>query len=268
MSTALIMESVTKTYRLGKINSGYLFTEVQQAVDNTLLCLRGRPVKKGPPGKVVHALDGIFLEAAEGEAVGIVGPNGSGKSTLLRLCAGITLPSEGRILLHGRVASLLDIGVGFQSDLSARENIFLNGAILGMTRREILAAFDDIVAFSGIGRFLDTPVKRFSTGMYIRLAFSIAIHCVADILLIDEILAAADRCFLDQCRDKLIGYIAQGKTILLVSHNLDTIEGLCGRTVLLDRGCIAMEGPTPQVLDRYRKMVLPVRNDDYGSDNG
>jgi lipopolysaccharide transport system ATP-binding protein len=190
---------------------------------------------------------------ASGEAVGVVGRNGSGKSTLLKLISGVTLPTTGEIEVRGRLVSLLDIGTGFSGDLSARENIFLNGAILGMKRREIIERFDTIVEFSGIGRFLDTPVKRFSSGMYIRLGFAIAIHCAADIMLIDEVLAAADRKFLEQCRDRLRERVAEGVALVVVSHNLHTIRDLCSRAILLDKGAVAAEGSTAVVLSRYRK---------------
>lgn len=252
MQTAISIDGLSKQYRLGKIGSGYLYLEMQEAFRR----LAGRLTGKRTPRAVsnrVDALDNVTLAVAPGESVGIVGRNGSGKSTLLKLLSGVTLPSSGTVEITGRVAPLLDIGIGFEGDLPARENIFLNGAVLGMTRDEIRRSFDAIVAFSGIARFLDTPVKRFSAGMYIRLAFSIAIHCVADILLVDEILAAADRSFLEQCRARLKELTASGTTLLIVSHNLRTIKELCPRTVLLANGTVAADGQTEPVLELYRR---------------
>ncbi|MBN1575388.1 MAG: ABC transporter ATP-binding protein [Chitinispirillaceae bacterium] len=251
MSNAISIDGVSKQYRLGKIGSGYLFQELHGAVRCLSALLSGKRLTQTTTDRV-NALDNVSLTVAEGEAVGIIGRNGSGKSTLLKLLAGVTLPSTGAITTAGRAASLLDIGIGFQDDLSARENIFLNGAILGMTRRELMHRFDDIVSFSGIERFIGTPVKRFSSGMYIRLAFSIAIHCTADILLIDEVLAVADRSFIGQCRRRLKELSEAGTTLLIVSHNLPTIRDLCSRTVLLEGGRVAADDETARVLDLYR----------------
>lgn len=252
MNSAVRIQEVSKTYRLGKIGSRYFFREMQSLYQTLIDRMSGKSGNKQTTNNHLPALDTISLDVSRGETVGIIGRNGSGKSTLLKLLSGITLPSSGTIALHGRVASLLDIGTGFQGDLSARENIFLNGAILGMSRKELLNQFDSIVSFSGVRRFLDTPVKRFSSGMYIRLAFSIAIHCISDILLIDEILSAADRQFLEQCRSKLRGFAANGKTIIIVSHNLKTIRELCPRTLLLAKGKIIADGNTEEVLALYR----------------
>jgi lipopolysaccharide transport system ATP-binding protein len=252
MAAMIALSGVSKQYRLGKIGAGYFYLELSQFFRQLSDHIRQRNVAAKQPFPQVCALDNISLTVSKGETVGIIGHNGSGKSTLLKLLAGVTLPSTGTIELAGRVVSLLDIGIGFQSDLSARENIFLNGAILGMSRSELRRKFDDILAFSGLGRFLDTPIKRFSSGMYIRLAFSIAINCVADVLLIDEILSVADRRFLEQCRKKLKEYAASGTTMLIASHNLRTIQDLCPRTVLLSGGKLVADGETQQVLKLYR----------------
>jgi lipopolysaccharide transport system ATP-binding protein len=248
----ITLGGVSKHYQLGKIGIGYFYREIEQLFRPVSDCFHQKRVAAKQPFPPVLALDNISLIVSKGEIVGIIGRNGSGKSTLLKLLAGVTLPSEGVIERRGRVVSLLDIGVGFQSDLSARENIFLNGAILGMNRSELRKRFDAIVAFSGIERFLDTPIKRFSSGMYIRLAFSIAINCIADVLIIDEILSVADRHFLEQCRAKLKEYAAAGTTILIVSHNLHTIRDLCPRTILLSGGKVVADGETEKVINFYR----------------
>lgn len=248
MTNAITVDHLTKQYYIGKYDSGYLFHELR-----AFLRFFNRIKKPDYSDRSITALHDLSYSIPHGQSVGIIGPNGSGKSTLLRILAGITLPTKGKVTIHGRVASLLDIGTGFQSDLSARENIFLNGAILGMNRRLIHEQFDAIVEFSGMKRFLDTPVKRFSSGMYIRLAFSIAIHCVADILLIDEILAAADQRFLEKCRKKLIGYQREGKTIVIVSHNMATIRELCSEVILLKNGAIVTSGTPDKIIAPYEK---------------
>jgi lipopolysaccharide transport system ATP-binding protein len=249
MVSAIKINKVTKRYCLGKIGSGYFYRDVKHFFRKVF---SGKSGFDNEEDRTINALNNITLDIAPGESVGIIGRNGSGKSTLLKLLAGVTLPSNGTIEIDGRVASLLDIGTGFQGDLSGRENIYLNGAILGMSRDELRSRFDDIVVFSGIDRYLDTPVKRYSTGMYIRLAFSIAIHCVADILLVDEILAAADRQFLISCREKLRELTKSNTTLLIVSHNLKTIRELCSRTILIAEGNIIADGKTDDVLTLYR----------------
>jgi len=182
------------------------------------------------------ALKDVSFEVEQGEVTGIIGRNGAGKSTLLKILSRITEPTEGRVTLRGRVASLLEVGTGFHPELTGRENIFLNGAILGMTRAEIARKFDEIVAFAGTERFLDTPVKRYSSGMYVRLAFAVAAHIEPEILVIDEVLAVGDAEFQKKCLGK-IGEVARGgRTVLFVSHQLATVENLCRSAVLLDRG--------------------------------
>ncbi len=198
------------------------------------------------------ALRNVSLEINKGDIVGIIGSNGAGKSTLLKILTGITPPTEGEIIMHGRVASLLEVGTGFHPELTGRENIFLNGAILGMTKKEIAHKFDEIVAFAGINKFLDTPVKYYSSGMYVRLAFSVAAHMEPDILLVDEVLAVGDAEFQKKCLGKMKEVTGtSGRTILFVSHNMAAIQSLCKKSVLLEKGQIKMFGNTADVVDYY-----------------
>ena len=219
------------------------------------------------------ALRDLDLEVGRGEMVGIIGRNGAGKSTLLKLLSRITEPSGGSIRLRGRVASLLEVGTGFHPELTGRENIFLNGAILGMSRREIKSRFDEIVDFSEVEKFLDTPVKRYSSGMYVRLAFAVAAHLEPEILIVDEVLAVGDAEFQKKCIGKMEDASArQGRTVLLVSHQMPTIQNLCSRCVLMDRGRIVADGATSEVVNAYMthgaslaKLPLHKRKDRSGS---
>jgi lipopolysaccharide transport system ATP-binding protein len=198
------------------------------------------------------ALKGVSFEIKPGEAVGIIGRNGAGKSTLLKLLSRITEPSEGRIRLRGRVASLLEVGTGFHPELTGRENIFLNGAILGMKRVEIKKKFDDIVAFAEVEKFLDTPVKRYSSGMYMRLAFAVAAHLEPEILIVDEVLAVGDAQFQKKCLGKMQDVSGKdGRTVIFVSHNIGAINQLCGQAILLSQGQIVCSGETAKVTGRY-----------------
>ncbi|HVY72528.1 MAG TPA: polysaccharide ABC transporter ATP-binding protein [Candidatus Paceibacterota bacterium] len=198
------------------------------------------------------ALRDVNFEVHKGEVIGIIGSNGAGKSTLLKILSRITAPTEGEIVLRGRVGSLLEVGTGFHPELTGRENIFLNGAILGMTRQEIARKFDEIVAFAGIEQFLDTPVKRYSSGMYVRLAFSVAAHMEPDILIVDEVLAVGDAEFQKKCLGKMEEVTQkEGRTIIFVSHNLEAIASLCNRCVLLQKGTVARVGPSQEVIDYY-----------------
>jgi lipopolysaccharide transport system ATP-binding protein len=198
------------------------------------------------------ALKNVNLSIEPGETVGIIGANGAGKSTLLKILSGITPPTEGEIRIHGKIASLLEVGTGFHPELTGRENIFLNGAILGMPKKEIERKFDQIVEFSGIEKFLDTPVKRYSSGMYVRLAFSVAAHLESDILLVDEVLAVGDAEFQKKCLGKMDEVTQNNnRTILFVSHNMDAISRLCKKTILLDHGTVIHYGPTQEVIEKY-----------------
>lgn len=198
------------------------------------------------------ALRGVSVEISKGDIVGIIGRNGAGKSTLLKILTGITPPTEGEITMNGRVASLLEVGTGFHPELTGRENIFLNGAILGMTKKEIVKKFDEIVAFSGVEQFLDTPVKYYSSGMYVRLAFSVAAHMEPDILLVDEVLAVGDAEFQKKCLGKMEEVTKEeGRTILFVSHNMSAIQRLCPKTIWLEKGKVREFGKTEEVINHY-----------------
>jgi lipopolysaccharide transport system ATP-binding protein len=201
------------------------------------------------------ALQNVSFEIAQGEVVGIIGRNGAGKSTLLKILSRITEPTEGRVLLRGRVSSLLEVGTGFHPELTGRENVFLNGAILGMGRQEIRRKFDEIVAFADIEKFLDTPVKRYSSGMYVRLAFAVAAHLEPEILIIDEVLAVGDAAFQRKCLGKMGEVAKGGRTVLFVSHNMATISALCSRAVMLRDGCLVASGPVEEVVQGYLAAV-------------
>lgn len=197
------------------------------------------------------ALKDVSFEVRRGEVVGIIGRNGAGKSTLLKILSRITEPTAGRVELRGRVASLLEVGTGFHPELTGRENIFLNGAILGMSRAEIRKKFDEIVAFAEVEKFLDTPVKRYSSGMYVRLAFAVAAHLEPEILVVDEVLAVGDASFQKKCLGKMQDVSRGGRTVLFVSHNMRTVRSLCSKAVLLERGRIAFSGGVDAVINRY-----------------
>lgn len=214
--------------------------------------VHGRPIIEGDELEEVWALRGVSFEVRRGEVVGIIGRNGAGKSTLLKILSRITDPSEGRVSIKGRVASLLEVGTGFHPELTGRENIFLNGAILGMARAEIKRKFDEIVAFAEVEKFLDTPVKRFSSGMYVRLAFAVAAHLEPEILIVDEVLAVGDAQFQKKCLGKMDAVAKQeGRTVLFVSHNMAAVKTLCSRVILLDRGTVKLQGNPDTVANRY-----------------
>ena len=246
---------VKKEYRLGAIGGTTLNAELQ----SFLARLRGKedPNKKigtreGKAGERFLALDGVSFTVAPGEAVGIIGHNGAGKSTLLKLISRVTAPSEGEIRLRGRVASMLEVGTGFHPELTGRENVYLNGAILGMTKREIDAKFDEIVDFAEMRQFIDTPVKRYSSGMYVKLAFSVAAHLDSEIMIMDEVLAVGDAKFQNKCLGKMSDEAGTGqRAILYVSHNMATIQRLCTRVIVLDHGKVVYDGDTPGGIARY-----------------
>ncbi|WP_462327765.1 ABC transporter ATP-binding protein [Desulfobaculum sp.] len=261
---AVRVEGLAKRYRLGVVNTGWLFRDIQS--------WWARRTGRDDPAAVVHesgleraaprsghiwALRGVDLDVGKGEVLGIVGRNGAGKSTLLKILTRVTLPTQGHVKLRGRVASMLEVGTGFHPELTGRENIFLNGAILGMRRAEIAAKFSEIVDFSGVGRFVDTPVKRYSSGMYVRLAFAVAAHLESDIMLVDEVLAVGDAAFQKRCLGKMGDVAGQGRTVLFVSHNMAAVRSLCSRTIVLEDGRVAFDGDTASAVDHY----LGVRGD-------
>jgi lipopolysaccharide transport system ATP-binding protein len=211
------------------------------------------------------ALRDISFEIEQGSVVGLIGRNGSGKSTLLKILSRITPPTEGRAAFKGRVGSLLEVGTGFHQELTGRENIYLNGAILGMTRTEVTQAFDDIVEFSGVSQFLDTPVKRYSTGMYVRLAFAVAAHLSSDILLIDEVLAVGDAAFQKRSLGMMRGAADSGRTVVFVSHQMSAVAALCDRALVLDRGDLVFSGETSEAIERYIASYAPSPTDDVAS---
>jgi homopolymeric O-antigen transport system ATP-binding protein len=218
--------------------------------------VRGRGVSPGSITEEFWALRDVNFEVTRGEVVGVIGRNGAGKSTLLKILSRITEPSEGRVTIEGRVASLLEVGTGFHPELTGRENIFLNGAVLGMTRAEIRRKFDQIVAFAEVERFLDTPVKRYSSGMYVRLAFAVAAHLDPEIIIIDEVLAVGDAEFQRKCLGKMSEIAGAGRTVLFVSHNMAAVQTLCPRTIYLASGVVAGNGVTTEIISRYLESPL------------
>jgi len=255
---AIKAEGLGKRYRIGAVREPYytLRDAIVGAVKAParLLSRLGR----GGERDTIWALKDVSFEVKRGEVVGVIGRNGAGKSTLLKVLSRITKPTEGRAEILGRVGSLLEVGTGFHPELTGRENIFLNGSILGMKRREIKARFDEIVAFAEVEKFIDTPVKRYSSGMQVRLAFAVAAHLEPEILLVDEVLAVGDAAFQKKCLGKMGDVAREGRTVVVVSHNMATIEGLCKRCVLLDRGRLAGEGESAEVVQRYlNAMDLP-----------
>ncbi|HKQ50747.1 MAG TPA: ABC transporter ATP-binding protein [Pyrinomonadaceae bacterium] len=252
MQPIIRAENLKKRYRLGvgRVRYGTLREAVTERLRSTL-GRRGHQAED-----TFWALNGVDFEIRPGEVVGIIGRNGAGKSTLLKILSRITEPTEGRVEVYGRVGSLLEVGTGFHQELTGRENIYLNGSILGMSRKEIESKFDQIVAFSEIGKFLDTPVKRYSSGMYVRLAFAVAAHLEPEILLVDEVLAVGDASFQRKCLDKMKDVGQHGRTVLFVSHNMPAITRLCDRTILLDEGRILADGPSHQVVGTYLKSGL------------
>jgi lipopolysaccharide transport system ATP-binding protein len=239
---------VSKRYQLGQIGMTSFRDELERLTGRFR---RGRKIPSTPTGEF-WALKDIAFDIMPGEIVGIIGRNGAGKSTLLKILSRITEPTTGEITLHGRVGSLLEVGTGFHPDLSGRQNIFLNGAILGMSRAEVSAKFDEIVAFAEIDQFIDTPVKRYSSGMYVRLAFAIAAHLEPEILIIDEVLAVGDAAFQRKCLGKMESVSRlDGRTVLFVSHNMAAVSQLTTRAVVLKAGQVQFAGPTSQAIDRY-----------------
>ncbi len=257
--SAIIVEGLSKQYRLGgpAAQGGSLREALMQAMWAPVQ--RWRALQHGPGAgrDSFWALQDVSFEVERGSVVGIVGRNGAGKSTLLKIVSRITEPTRGQVRLRGRVASLLEVGTGFHPELTGRENIYLNGAILGMRKSEITRKFDQIVAFAEVDRFLDTPVKRYSSGMYVRLAFAVAAHLDPDILLVDEVLAVGDAAFQEKCLGR-IQKVSQGegRTVLFVSHNMGAVARLCDRAIWLDAGSLCADGPAQDVVKRYLALNL------------
>ncbi len=243
--------NLSKCYRLGAIG----VTTLRESLHAWYARKRGNAEGDG---QGFWALRDVSFEVQAGEVVGIIGSNGAGKSTLLKILSRITEPTSGRAVLRGRVASLLEVGTGFHPDLTGRENIFLNGAILGMTRAEIRRKFDEIVAFADVQKFIDTPVKRYSSGMYVRLAFAVAAHLEPEILIVDEVLAVGDTIFQEKCMGKMKeASMSQGRTVLFVSHNIGAVQTLCKSSVLLDGGRVVFSGDTQEAVSLYLKKTRP-----------
>lgn len=263
MSDIIItVENLSKRYMIHhQLNRGEGFRHVLQekltAPFRALLSRkeegRGKREEGGRGTEEFWALKNVSFEVKQGEVVGIIGRNGAGKSTLLKVLSRITEPSEGRVRLRGRVASLLEVGTGFHPELTGRENIFLNGSILGMSKEEIRRKFDEIVAFSEVEKFLDTPVKRYSSGMYVRLAFAVAAHLEPEILIVDEVLAVGDAEFQKKCLGKMQNVARGGKTVMFVSHNLDSVMRLCSAAIWMDRGRLRTVGNVTEIVNSYQQ---------------
>ena len=255
MTPIIKIESLSKKYHLGQTHTDLL----SEKIGNNLRALY-KKIRKGnsfdvrktlTSENIIWALKDVNLEIHEGEVVGIIGRNGAGKSTLLKILSRITEPTTGRITIEGRIGSLLEVGTGFHQELTGRENIFLNGAMLGMTKAEISRKFDGIVSFSDIEKFLDTPVKRYSSGMYVRLAFAVAAHLEPEILVVDEVLSVGDAAFQKKCLGKMQDISAGGRTVLFVSHNMTAVRELCNRAIWLDGGCVVNAGDTNAIVGQY-----------------
>lgn len=259
MSTVISIENIWKEYRLGVIGHGTLTKDLQswwarvrgkedpnRRLDE-LMKLQDSQVE----GDHFWALRNIYLDVKDGELLGIIGRNGAGKSTLLKILSRVTAPTLGNIKVKGRIASLLEVGTGFHPELTGRENIFLNGAILGMSKQEVANKLDEIIDFSGVEKYVDTPVKRYSSGMYVRLAFAVAAHLEPEILIVDEVLAVGDAEFQEKCIGKMSDVSRSGRTVLFVSHNMASIKELCNRAVLVEKGRLTKEGMPDEIVRSY-----------------
>lgn len=258
-NTVISVENLSKTYRLGVIGTGTFFGDLNRWWARKL----GKPDPYAKIGEVDHgnrfgetirALDNVSFALQQGEALGIIGRNGAGKSTLLKILSRVTAPTSGEVKVKGRIASLLEVGTGFHPELTGRENIYLNGAILGMSRAEVNRKLDEIVDFSGVEKFIDTPVKRYSSGMYVRLAFAVAAHLEPEILVVDEVLAVGDAEFQKKCLGKMSDVASGGRTVLFVSHNLAAVSNLCQTAILMDKGRILHSGETEGVVFKYMNL--------------
>jgi lipopolysaccharide transport system ATP-binding protein len=270
-SPVITVENLSKRYVIGRHRSKKdgLRHVIEGAMRAPLAWLRSAARRQQQPNKDFWALKDVSFQVKQGEVVGIIGRNGAGKSTLLKILSRITVPTEGLIRINGRIASLLEVGTGFHQELTGRENIFLNGAILGMTHAEIVRKFDEIVSFSEIEEFLDTPVKRYSSGMYVRLAFAVAAHLEPEILIVDEVLAVGDAAFQKKCLGKMGSFAQSGRAVLFVSHNMDAVRSLCQRCLWLKDGRLFSDGSADDIIQSYfdsfsNERSLSIANSDYG----
>lgn len=262
MQKVIKVENISKVYRLGQIGTGTLLTDIDRWWKMKVLGKEDPYLKIGETndrsqkgGSVVFSLRDINFEVEQGDAIGIIGRNGAGKSTLLKILSRITSPTTGNIKIKGRVASLLEVGTGFHPELTGRENIYLNGAILGMRKHEISRKMDEIIAFSGIERYIDTPVKRYSSGMYVRLAFAVAAHLESEIMIVDEVLAVGDMEFQKKCLGKMNDVTKQqGRTVLFVSHNIAAVKSLCNKGIVLNSGGLVFQGSQSEAVQTYHTM--------------
>lgn len=262
MSNSVIsVENLSKQYRLGTISHGTLARDIQswwarlRGRDDPNALLSPETSKSSLGNEVFWALKDVSFDVKQGQVLGIIGRNGAGKSTLLKIFSRVTTPTTGQVKLKGRVASLLEVGTGFHPELTGRENVYLNGAILGMTRKEIDKKFDQITEFAEIEKFIDTPVKRYSSGMYVRLAFAVAAHLEPEILIVDEVLAVGDAQFQKKCLGKMQEVGKEGRTVLFVTHQMAMIRTLCDRAILLNKGQLIDDGNAAEVVERYIKMT-------------
>jgi lipopolysaccharide transport system ATP-binding protein len=264
--SAIVVENLSKSYLIGHrtgADGKYKYTALRDVIGREICSFarkaadlaRGRQIVQGDEIEKFWALKNVSFEVKRGEVVGIIGRNGAGKSTLLKILSRITEPTKGRVLLWGRVASLLEVGTGFHPELTGRENIYLNGAILGMIQSEIRRKFDEIVAFAEVERFLDTPVKHYSSGMYVRLAFAVAAHLESEILIVDEVLAVGDTVFQEKCLGRMRNVANSGRTVLFVSHNLSSLMQLTSRSIVLSQGRMVMSGETAKAVEFYAASV-------------
>ena len=255
--TVIEIDNITKRYRLGTIGGGTLQGDILswwariRHKDDPNLKIGEKSYKKN---ELFTALDGVSFDVKKGETIGLIGRNGAGKSTLLKLLSRVTAPTEGEIRIKGKISSMLEVGTGFHPELTGKENVYLNGAILGMSKKEVDERLDEIIEFSECGQFIDTPVKRYSSGMFVKLAFSVAAHLNSDIMLMDEVLAVGDMAFQKKCIDKMVSAARdEGKTIIYVSHNMQTIRQLCSRGIVLDKGKVVFNGDVEDAINLYLK---------------
>ena len=258
MSYIINVEQLSKRYLIESLKKANSFRDIFDERIRNLF--HGNDARQAEKNRSIWALENVSFDVKEGEVLGIIGRNGAGKSTLLKILSRITEPTCGQIRIRGRVASLLEVGTGFSGELSGRENIFLNGAILGMRKAEIKSKFDEIVAFAEIEKFMDTPVKRYSSGMYMRLAFAIAAHLEPEVLIVDEVLAVGDSQFQKKCLGKMHSISRLGRTVLFVSHNMKAVRQLCSRTILLRSGALVADGSSADITEKYLQEDAPSSN--------